>query len=294
MEKSVALIGANGMLAAAIKKHAPDDVLLHCYDLPEFDLTRREQVFSLTEAAPEIIINCAAYTNVDGCETHRELALQVNGAGPGLLAELAEKIGATLVHISTDFVFHGDQNRPYTESDRPDPQSVYGESKRLGEQHILQSRLQKYFIIRTSWLYGAGGNNFVETILRLAGERERLTIVADQRGTPTWTEDLARAIFALLQTDEYGLYHYSNSGECSWYEFASAIVEQAKLADLPLKVTEVAPIPTEAYPLPATRPKYSVLSKEKISAVDGIDIPRWPESLHNYFLHRMKGEKSGD
>jgi len=282
------------MLATAFRKLAPDDYRLHCYDLPEFDLTRRDQVLQLAEAAPEIILNCAAFTNVDGCETQQEIAFQVNGEGPGLLAELAARIGATLVHISTDFVFDGNRSTPYTEEDQPAPLSVYGASKRSGEQRILDSGLRKYFILRTSWLYGAGGNNFVETILRLAGERERLTIVADQRGTPTWTEDLARAVLALVQTDQYGIYHYSNAGECSWYEFAEAIIAEAEKAGVPLKASAIVPIPTEDFPLPATRPKYSVLAKDKIVTVTGVEIPAWPTSLHNYFLHRAKGETCGN
>lgn len=292
--KNVALIGANGMLATAVRKLASGGFRLYCYDLPEFDLTRRDQVFALSEVAPEIILNCAAFTNVDGCESQRDVAFKVNGEGPGLLAELAERIGATLVHISTDFVFDGNSNTPYAEDDPPDPQSAYGASKWLGEQRILESGLRNYFIIRTSWLYGAGGNNFVETILRLASKRERLTIVADQRGTPTWTEDLAQAIFALVQTDRYGIYHFSNAGECSWYEFAEAIVAEAKHAGMSLKTTAITPIPTEGYPLPATRPKYSVLAKDKIRSATGIAIPAWPESLHNYFLQRAKGEISGN
>jgi dTDP-4-dehydrorhamnose reductase len=292
--KTLALIGANGMLATAVKKLLPAGFELRCYDLPEFDLRQRSQVFALAEAAPDILVNCAAFTNVDGCETERELAFAVNGAGAGLLAELARQSGALLVHVSTDFVFGGDQQTPYRESDQPRPLSVYGQSKWRGEQLIIESGLERYFIIRTSWLYGAGGGNFVETILRLAGEKDRLTIVADQRGTPTWTEDLARAIFSLLETDQYGIYHFSNSGECSWYEFATAIVAEAKQLGLPIKATEIAPIPTEAYPLPATRPSYSVLAKEKILAVTGMAIPPWPVSLHNYLAQRAKGANCGN
>lgn len=221
--KGIALIGANGMLATAIRKLAPADYLIQCYDLPDFDLTSCEQVFALQADAPDIIINCAAFTNVDGCESQQELAMQINGEGPGLLAELANKIDAVLVHISTDFVFDGSKATPYFEEDQPNPLSVYGKSKFLGEQLILQSGLEKCFLVRTSWLYGAGGNNFVETIIRLAKERSELKIVDDQRGTPTWTTDLTTNIFALLQTREFGVYHYSNDGECSWFDFADGL-----------------------------------------------------------------------
>ena len=289
------------MLATAIKKLLPVDYQIMSYDLPKFDLTSRDQVFALAENSPAIIINCAAYTNVDGCEDNRDLAMRVNGTGSELLAELAKTIDALLVHISTDFVFAGNQQTPYVETDPVDPLSVYGKSKLVGEQQIQQSGLEKYFIVRTSWLYGVGKNNFVETIMRLAGEREELGIVTDQLGTPTYTEDLARAIFTLLDiagdalpvtrhsspiTDLYGIYHYSNDGMCSWYDFAGEIVRQMRQRDFPVKVKTIKPITTAEYPVPAERPKYSVLSKEKIIATTGMDIPPWQESLDQYFTNR--------
>ncbi|MCK4623636.1 MAG: dTDP-4-dehydrorhamnose reductase [Desulfuromonadales bacterium] len=285
----VALIGANGMLAAAIQKLAPVDYRIQLYDLPDFDLTDREQVLLLRGGdAPDIIINCAAFTNVDGCEEQHELAMRVNGDGPGILAELAKMIGAVLVHVSTDFVFDGSKGSPYLEEDQPQPLSVYGKSKLSGEQQIQQSGLAKYFIVRTGWLYGAGGNNFVETMIRLAKGSSELKIVADQRGTPTWTEDLAGAIFELLSLTRhspYGIYHFSNDGACSWYEFACEIIDQVgELEELLLK--EVLPIPTTGYPLPAERPKYSVLSKEKIKQATGLEIPPWQQSLKTYLTQR--------
>ena len=283
--KTMALIGANGMLASAIKRLLPSDYEILPYDLPEFDVTDREHVLALQAEKPHVIINCAAYTNVDGCEDNRTLAMGVNGDGPGLLAELATSVGAVLVHISTDFVFAGDKQEPYLETDGTGPLSVYGESKLLGEQKIEQSALERYFIVRTSWLYGSGGNNFVETMLRLASEREELKVVADQRGTPTWTDDLARAVFALLQTEDFGIYHFSNTGECSWYDFTREIVAQAGRLET-LSVKNVLPIPTEGYPLPAMRPKFSVLSKEKIIKSTQIEIPSWQQSLKNYLEQR--------
>lgn len=283
----VALIGANGMLATAIRKLAPDNYRLHLYDLPEFDLTDRIQVLALRKSSPEIIINCAAYTNVDGCEDQHELAMRVNGDGPGYLAELARDIGATLIHISTDFVFDGKKQSPYIEDDQPQPLSVYGKSKLAGEQQILQSGLEKYFIIRTSWLYGAGGHNFVETMIRLAKERTELKVVADQYGTPTWTEDLASLVFVLLQTRQYGLYHCSNMGECNWYQFACEIIDQVQKT-VPLRVERVLPIPTEDYPLPAVRPRYSVMSKDKIARVTDCTVPSWRQSLEAYMNSRQQ------
>ena len=288
-KQKVALIGANGMLATAIKNLAPADYLIQCYDLPDFDLTSCEQVFALQVDPPNMIINCAAFTNVDGCESQPEVAMRVNGEGPGLLAELAKKIDAVLVHISTDFVFDGSKTMPYLEEDSPCPLSVYGKSKLVGEQQILQSGLEKYFLVRTSWLYGAGGNNFVETIIRLAKERVELNIVDDQRGTPTWSEDLAKSIFALLLTNKYGIYHYSNAGECSWFDFASEIVAHVRTQQN-VKVKTVHPIPTEDYPLPAVRPKYSVMSKEKIRQLTGLVTPTWQESLKNYLNQRLVKE----
>ena len=195
----LALIGGNGMLAKMVRERAPSEYEVFPFDLPEFDITDRNVVFSTMEKLrPDVIVNCAAYTDVDGCETNEETALLVNGRGPGYLAEAAKELGATLVHISTDYVFDGTKNSPYTEEDVTNPQSAYGRSKLLGERAILESGLDKFFIVRTSWLYGPGGKNFVETIARLATEREELRIVADQIGSPTLTDDLARAIFNLL------------------------------------------------------------------------------------------------
>ena len=277
------------MLATAIQKLVPANYQIKPYDLPDFDLTNREQVSFLRKIDPDAIINCAAFTNVDGCEEQVDLAMRVNGEGPGLLAELAKELGAVLVHISTDFVFDGRKKSPYIEEDQPQSLSVYGKSKLAGEQLILQSDLQEYFIIRTSWLYGAGGNNFVETIIRLAKEKPELKVVADQHGTPTWTKDLAQAIFALLCTQEYGIYHYSNEGECSWFEFASEIVALAR-TNLNVKVDRLLPIPSESYPLPAERPKYSVMSKDKIKQVTGLTIPVWQKSLKTYLRQRNSKE----
>ena len=296
-KQKLALIGANGMLAMAIKKRASANYHIRSYDLPDFDITNRAQVFALKDSAPDIILNCAAYTNVDGCESQSELAMRVNGEGPGLLAGLAKEIDAVLVHVSTDFVFAGDKKTPYREDDPTGPLSIYGQSKLLGEQRIVESGLEKYFIVRTSWLYGLGGNNFVETMIRLAKERSELKVVDDQRGTPTWTDDLAEAIFKLLAVVDaphpspltppspYGIYHFSGEGECSWYQFAVEIIAQARHAES-LKVEKVLPIPTEGYPLPAKRPAYSVLSKEKYKAVTGAQIPEWRESLKIYFSAR--------
>ncbi len=288
-KKKLLLIGSNGMLAQQIASIMPAKYTPTAVDLPEFDLTDRAQVLSVVYALqPEIIINCAAYTKVDGCEAEPELAIRVNGAAVGYLAEAAKKVDAVLVHISTDYVFDGEKKTPYVEEDQTNPQSVYGHSKLLGEQAILSSGLRKYFIVRTSWLYGPGGNNFVETVLRLAAERQELRIVDDQVGTPTYTGDLADAIFNLVDADPshhpspYGLYHFANAGQCSWYDFAIEIISRYKARGGQVKAARVKPIKTIDYPLPAKRPAYSVFDKEKYLAATGANLPDWQKGLDRY------------
>lgn len=286
-KRTVALVGARGMLAGMALRMLPKDYRVLTVARPELDITDRDNAIRVLSACkPDIILNCAAMTDVDGCEIRREEAMRVNGEGPGYLAKAAREVGAMLVHISTDFVFDGAKNSPYREDDETRPLSIYGASKLIGEERILESGLKEVFIVRTSWLYGPGGKNFVETICRLAGEREELRVVDDQRGTPTYTRDLARAVFALLETRAFGMYHFSNAGECSWYDFADAIVSDLRKSGKPVAVKRILPIPTEAYPLPAARPKYSVLSKEKIMAVTGIAVPDWKSSLGDYFSER--------
>ncbi len=292
----VALIGANGMLGRMIQALLPKGLELVCYDLPEFDMTDPSQVAAaFAQSCPDIVINCAAYTAVDACEDHEELATRVNAHGVALLAQSARELGATLVHISTDYVFSGEQERPYREDDATGPVSAYGRSKLKGEQAILESGLEKFFIIRTSWLYGPWGNNFVETILRLAAERQELDIVSDQVGSPTYTADLGKAVFQLLAaaadprstvSSPYGIYHFASAGCCSWYEFACAIVAEGRRLALPLKVREIRPIRTEDYPLPARRPANSVFDKAKYTATTGATAPNWHESLVRYLSSR--------
>jgi dTDP-4-dehydrorhamnose reductase len=265
---------------------------VHGFDLPEFDLTDRGQVLAqMQRLRPQVIVNCAAFTNVDACETQEVLATRVNGAGPGYLAAAAREVGAVLVQISTDYVYSGEQRTPYRESDPTGPLSAYGRSKLAGERAILESGLTRYFIIRTSWLYGPGGKNFVETMLRLAGDREELRVVADQVGTPTYTGDLALAIYRLLALADrpgfFGIYNFSNLGECSWHGFAAEIVRLGKALGLPLTAERVTAIRTADYPLPAVRPAYSVFAKEKYLAATGSSVPPWHESLQCYLRERM-------
>ncbi len=287
--RRVALIGERGMLARKVRQLAPVSFGIHGLGRPEFDLTDPERGReALLAIRPQIIINCAAYTHVDGCESNAELAFQINGEGPGHLARMAAELGATLVHISTDYVFPGDGTRPYREDDAVGPRSVYGLSKLRGEEVILGSGLERSFIIRTSWLYGPGGKNFVDTMLRLAGEREELRVVADQIGSPTYTGDLARAIFNLLATKEtgdenpFGIYHFADGGSCSWHQLAEAAVSSARSLGAPVVTRKIVPIATEDYPLPAPRPAYSVLSTEKYRATTGASVPFWRDSLEFY------------
>jgi dTDP-4-dehydrorhamnose reductase len=289
--RKVALIGAKGMLARMVQASAPPHMAIQGFKRPEFDLTDADQVRRSMEAfRPDIIINCSAFTQVDRCESEEALATRVNGEGPGCLAAVAKDLDATLVHISTDYVFPGNAERPYLEGDATGPISAYGRSKLKGEQAIRESGLKKYFIARTSWLYGPWGKNFVETILRLAAEREELRIVADQIGCPTYTGDLAAAIFRLLDLEDdqmdcglYGIYHFANEGQCSWYDFACEIVRLARQKGLPVKTRRIEPIKTEQFPLPAQRPAYSVFDTTKYKGAVAASIPSWQKSLSTYF-----------
>ncbi len=289
MIRPVVLVGANGMLAHMVRQLAPCGVRLHLLDLPEFDVTAHCQVSEeLARLNPAVIINCAAFTRVDACESEQDSAYAVNGKAPGYLAAAAYASNALLVHISTDFVFAGDKTVPYDEDDQPRPLSVYGKSKLAGEQAIAASALQRYYIVRTSWLYGPAGGNFVATMMRLAAERDELGVVADQVGTPTFSADLAAVVWRLVELETaaaaptYGIYHYSNAGECSWYDFTCAIVAQMRQRNLPCRAA-VKPITSAEYPLPAPRPAYSVLSKDKIMTAAGIVVPAWQDSLAQYF-----------
>ena len=284
-----ALIGARGMLAQMVREVAPDHYQWSDFDLPNFDLTLRGQVLSeIGRGGFDLIVNCAAFTDVDGCESNPGLADRVNGDGPGYLAEAAKLAGATLVHISTDYVFDGLATHPYAETSPTGPRSAYGRSKLLGEAEILDSGLEKFLILRTSWLFGPGGKNFVETILRLATEREELRVVDDQIGSPTYTADLARAIFALLEKKQYGVFHFANAGVCSWYQFSLEIVRKYVASGGEVALQRHLAITTAEYPLPAARPAYSVFSTLKYQSATGNEIPSWQDTLDRYLVRRRQ------
>lgn len=239
---------------------------------------------AVREVGPDLIVNAAAYTAVDKAEEERERAFAVNGVAPGVLAEEAKRLGAAIVHYSTDYVFDGGKGAPYEEIDAPHPRSVYGESKLAGEKAVAASGAA-HLILRTSWVYGLRGKNFLRTIQRLAAEREELRVVDDQVGAPTWSRAIAEATAAVLAQclhkdsvsgllhDRGGLYHLSCAGQTSWFGFASAIV-----AGLP-KPPRMTPIATAEYPLPAPRPAYSVLANAKLARAFGVALPEWSAAL---------------
>jgi dTDP-4-dehydrorhamnose reductase len=237
---------------------------------------------TIHDIRPDMIVNAAAYTAVDRAETEPELAHAVNALAPGILAEEASRLGAALIHISTDYVFSGHQSHPYLETDQAQPLGIYGLSKLAGEEAV-RARCDHHFIIRTAWVYGTyGKSNFIKTMLRLGAEREELRVVVDQVGSPTWSYDLAQAIAQLtthLSPDLAGTYHFTNSGVASWYDLTVAIFEEAKILGFPLKVQRVVPIATADYPTPAPRPAYSVLSCAKITAALHSCPPYWRHSL---------------
>ena len=242
-------------------------------DLAGADALRKR----IREIRPEIIVNAGAYTQVDRAESEPGIAMKINGTAPGILAEEAARLGALLVHYSTDYVFDGKKNGPYAEEDETNPLSVYGRTKLMGEEAIRNAGA-RHLIFRTSWVYGMRGHNFLLTILRLAGEREELRIIDDQIGAPTWSRMIAEATSIALAGFREGLegtYHLASSGATSWYGFAQAILESSPLEKKP----KLFPIPTEDYPLPAPRPKNSRLSSEKLHSAFGISLPDWQSCL---------------
>ena len=247
----------------------------------QLDLTQPEQIENaIAEIQPNLIINAAAYTAVDKAETESELAMAINANAPKVMAEAANRIGATLVHISTDYVFDGTNHTPYKEDDATNPLGIYGKSKLLGETAI-RDICNSQIIVRTAWVYGClGHGNFVKTMLRLGAARDELRVVADQIGSPSWAYDIAVAITQLIKEEVTpGTYHFTNSGVASWYDFAVAIFAEAKKLNFPLKIQQVIPITTADYPTPAQRPSYSVLSKVKFTQTLSINPPYWRDSL---------------
>ena len=253
----ILITGSNGMLGHDLIEVLKDNHELILTTSKTLDITDKDSVVDcICKNKPDIVINSAAYTNVDGCEENEELAYDVNGEGVKNLAIGCSKIDCPLVHVSTDYVFNGENTRPWVEDDEIGPISVYGKSKLKGEEAILEI-LDKFFIIRTAWLYGINGGNFPKTMLELAKNHSEITVVYDEVGTPTYTPDLALAISQLIDTDYYGIYHITNSGSCSWCEFARYIFDVAE------KDVKVIPVTASEFARPAPRPHYSVLENKK-------------------------------
>jgi dTDP-4-dehydrorhamnose reductase len=307
MKTKILLIGKNGQLGNDLQNLLPRLGALVATDRAQLDLSRPADIRSLIQDFhPALIVNAAAYTAVDQAEKDEPLARAINSVAPAVIAEAAKKIGAALVHYSTDYVFDGSKNSPYEENDPPNPLSAYGRTKLAGEQAIRHSGVD-HLIFRTAWVYSTRGKNFLLTILRLATQREELRIVRDQIGAPTWSREIAGASSQVLQqiynrsdataawSQLGGTYHLTAAGETNWYEFTQAILQEAALAPdslawfrtatngKELLACRVLPITTAEYPTPARRPAYSVLSNSKLNLAFGIQLPGWRQQLQLAF-----------
>ena len=275
--KRILITGANGQLGNEMRVLS-EEYPEHAYfftDVAELDICDAQAVMDFVKAnGIHTIVNCAAYTAVDNAEDHVEFCTRLNADAVGYLAKSAEANGAEFIQISTDYVFDGTAHVPYQETDPTYPESVYGSTKLEGERNAL-AYCSRAMVIRTAWLYSTFGNNFVKTMIRLGKERDSLGVIFDQIGTPTYARDLARAIFeAIRQGVVPGVYHFSNEGVCSWYDFTKAIHRLAGIT-----TCQVKPLHTSEYPAKAKRPHYSVLDKSKIKATYGMEVPYWMESL---------------
>lgn len=289
-QKNILLTGANGQLGYELQRSNPVDYIIFACDVGQLDITDLEKVREYINTNQiDLIINAAAYTAVDKAESDAELAYRVNETGAQNLAIVANELSIPLIHVSTDFVFSGQQGFPYTTDAEATPESVYGASKLAGEQQIINTMTEGYLIVRTSWLYSTHGNNFVKTMLRLMQEKSQLGIVADQTGTPTWAKTLADTIWALEAKQAQGIYHCSDNGIASWYDFAVAIQQHAADEGLLQNKIPVKPIQTSDYPTPAKRPAYSVMDKSKTEEALGYSLPHWQKSLTN-MLKELKNQ----
>ena len=273
----IVVTGVNGQLGYDVVKELVNrkyaDVI--GIDIKDLDITNENAVkVFMNQNKPDVIIHCAAYTAVDKAEDNKETCYDVNVNGTKHLVEAAKKLGSKFVYISTDYVFSGDKDGEYLVEDKPNPKSVYGETKYLGEVETLKHN--KHFILRISWVFGKNGNNFIKTMLRLGKEKEKLNIVSDQIGSPTYTHDLSKLIVDMIATDKFGIYQATNEGDCSWFEFAQKIFEFSNI-DISLS-----PILTEQYPTKAKRPKNSVMSKKNL-VDNGFELlPSWQDALKRY------------
>ncbi|MEZ5541393.1 MAG: dTDP-4-dehydrorhamnose reductase [Pseudomonadota bacterium] len=276
------MTGARGQLGSEVVRSLQDagmTALAPARD--ELDFLLPDSIATcIARLRPDWIVNCAAYTQVDRAESEPETAFAVNRDAAGRLAQAAVARGARLLHVSTDFVFNGRQTRPYRETDAPDPLGVYGRSKLEGEAAVVAA-LPDAAIVRTAWVYGVHGHNFVKTMLRVAGQGKPLRVVADQIGSPTWAADIAAALLRLLAAQAHGVYHFAGAGQTSWHGFAQAILDRAVACGFDLATRTVEPITTADYPTAAVRPAYSVLDTGKIAGIPGVVVPAWQDSLEN-------------
>ena len=284
--KNILVTGGKGQLATCLKditKDLPKFNFIYV-DVEELDITKPDAVNDFFRKNNiDYCINCAAYTAVDDAETNQEIAAAVNVQGAKNLAIACNKNKANLIQISTDFVFNGNQALMYTEEALTAPLSVYGVTKLNGEKAVTEV-LKEHFIIRTAWLYSEHGNNFLKTMLRLGAERDKLSVVSDQIGTPTYAGDLAKLVIKIISENriEFGTYHYSNEGVASWYDFAKAIFDESSVS------IQLLPISTIAYPTPAKRPVFSVMDKTKVKSILGVEIPYWRDSLKDCIVNLQK------
>jgi len=276
MEK-VLVTGAKGMLGLDLTDALSRRYEVYGRDIDDFDITReKETMDAIIEIRPDIIIHAAAYTDVDGSESHRELAHSVNGGGTKNVAAACRELGSKMVYISTDYIFDGTKSGAYSEEDPPCPINAYGGSKLEGEQWV-RKLVDQFVIVRTAWLFGRGGNNFVKTILKLAREKGALSVVEDQVGSPTYAMDLSRAIYVLTEKGCQGIYHITNGGTCSWYEYAQEILAMSGLGNI-----SVHPISSDQLSRVAKRPHNSVLGREKFERETGYRMRLWREALGDY------------
>lgn len=268
----VLVTGANGQLGYDVIKRLDSEGIDYLgTDRESLDITNKEQVTKvINDYSPDAVIHCAAYTAVDKAEDEKDLCYSVNVLGAKYVAEACKQIDAKMVYISTDYVFDGEGDEPFGVTDKPNPINYYGQTKYEGEVEV-QKILDKYFVVRISWVFGSNANNFVKTMLRLGKEKDEISVVADQVGSPTYTYDLAKLLIEIIRTDKFGVYHATNEGYCSWYEFACEIFKQAGVT------VKVNPIKTEDYPTKARRPKNSRLYKSPL-----IELENWEDALKHY------------
>ncbi len=279
------LVGNKGMLGSELERQLQDASIQYAASDMDVDITDYSAVESFVkEKDISWIINCAAYTAVDKAEDEEEKAYKINAAGPSNLAKCAKTINAAIIHISTDYVFAGNDPAPRKEEDPTGPVSAYGRTKLAGEEEIIRNT-DAYFIIRTAWLYGVSGNNFVYTMLKLMKERDNITVVNDQIGSPTHAVDLALLIVEIIQKNcrDYGIYHFSNEGEISWYDFALEIKDLGIEYGMFEDTCKVEPCSSGQFKTKAVRPAYSLMSKERVKSVLYFNVPEWKESLRDFF-----------